>query len=166
MKHYLFWLLTLFGSSSCFAQIQTEGVGNLMIAELGDQQALSLDLTCSGEPFVFSDGMDYSDSKVLPGYFRLRVKAPALPWIVTATVDELYLGSETGATTEDFARLVSLRSAAMGYSVRLSGSPQIILQSTNTLSENEFTIDMIIDPPFNFPSGSYLFMVNFQLQLQ
>jgi hypothetical protein len=50
--------------------------------------------------------------------------------------------------------------------VRLSSTPQVILQSSNTLPENDYVIDLIADPPFNVPSGNYVFMVSFQIALQ
>jgi hypothetical protein len=154
-------LFTSFIGSFCFAQ------QSLVPQNVNEwSQTLSLEVLISGEPVVFSTAADYGGSKTFPGYYRLHVKAPPMPWVITATVKDMYTTVTQDLATGDMAHLVSLRCESCGYSVRLSSTPQVILQSSNTLPENDYVIDLIADPPFNVPSGNYVFMVSFQIALQ
>ena len=168
MKHCLLYLFTLFSYSICLGQDKSEQASRPYGGNIGsDNQALSISVYTTGQPITFLNIEDYAGSKTLPGYFRINIKAPPNPpWVLTASIAEQYSFSNPGSMPDNFVSLVSLRSENTGQIVRLSSTPQVILRSSNNLPENDYTVDLIIDPPFNMQAGNLLEVVNFQLAIQ
>jgi hypothetical protein len=166
MKQFFLTLSALLLHIACSGQQQP---GQTVFAgNFETEKATSLNLevhTSSSQTISFAGPADYVASKVVPAYFQLVVKAPAEPWVITATINSMNSGSGFTTNSGEFTSLVSLRNN-MGQMVRLSQMPTIILQGGNNTSEQYYTIDLVIDPPFNMPAGNFLGMINFQLELQ
>ena len=164
----LLLLATLF-SFIPLAQSQTlvkQGEGEQQI-QLIPGQTLSLEVVNSGVPVSFATGFDYGETKVIPAYYRIVVSAPPVPWVVTATVQDVSSVDANVNILEDVARLVSLRCVGTNNKVRLSAAaPQVVVLGNTMTERSQYALDVIFDPPFNMPAGRYMMNINFQLQLQ
>ena len=125
-----------------------------------------MEIQASDQIITFATAEDFAGAKSIPGYYRIHVKSPQGPWMVTARLVDQY--SETGilAMPEEFVSLVSLREQSTGHTVRLSSTPQTIIFGGNGLPEQDFFIDLIVDPPFNLPTSKHTGIVSFQLTNQ
>jgi len=169
MQRPILTFFAVFISIFCSAQsesiVQNEEGGNQI--QLIPGQTLSLEVINDNGPISFATAGDYGEAKVIPGYYRLVVKAPPVPWVVTAIVQDLYSTDAPTTTMENVANLVSLRCGGTNSNISLSTTtPHAVVWSNNTMEENQYTLDLTFAPPFNIPPGNYMMIIHFQLQLQ
>ena len=147
--------------------LQFEGFGQNVVLESGNHKgwgsAMSLNVRTNEQSIKFERSSDYSARKILPAYFQLTVKAPQpAQWVITASLSDVY--SASNVPSNKLENLVQLRTPG-GQTFILTNRPQIILQSNSNIKVDEFSLDLLIDPPFNMSEGVMPGMVNFRLEL-
>lgn len=139
-------------------------MNNSLLQESSSGYPMELEVYSTDQVLSFSDARDYREPKVIPAYYKLRVKVPPVPWVITARLESSD-GINSAPRSNNGKSIVSLRSQ-MGIVVPLSQAPQIILSGGSGLTEQYTTIDLIVEPPFNMSAGDLFGFVTFQLLLQ
>ncbi len=124
---------------------------------------LSMDIFNSGETIHFTIAADYQSSKTIPAYFQISVHGNQ-PWILTASTNTPLINAPGEPASGNVG--IKLRNSYSGQPISLSGTPQVILRGENSFPENNFLLDLIIDPPFNSAQGNINGLINFELSAQ
>jgi len=179
MKRYLLSLVTVFSTIYCCSaqngigqssnQNPPSGPGsnsNPRSTRFENPGQTSMEIYSSDQIITFRTGEDFAGSKSIPNYYRIHVRYPHGPWMVTAKIVDQYSENGYVPMPEDYVSLVSLRDQSTGNVIRLSNVPQTIILCNNSLPENDYFVDLIVDPPFDMPTSTHRGIVSFQLTNQ
>jgi hypothetical protein len=155
-----------------YAQQKSETISNSLNAEnnrlfsgsKGNQStSLTLDVNSKNEDISFTRPADFESSKVIKNYFHIKVEAPDLPWVVTATV-AFEPGTVNLQTASRLSQIIQLQ-VNNAFPIRLHDRPVVIITNNPDNPSKVYHVDLIIDPPFDIDAGSLKGVINFHLEL-
>lgn len=161
MKWLLLLILTLSGPVIFAQRMASTRPG--FFAQPGSKPVFSMQVQSAGQAIRFGSIDDFRSSKAIPAYYRIHVES-SLPWVIMASIPAQNNDDPAGGRAANTP--LKLRYSQNGHTVVLSAVPQVILQSTNSMPENDYTLDLIIDPPFDAPGDYMTGNINFELSPQ
>lgn len=104
--------------------------------------------------------------KLYSGYVKLNVKCNR-PWIVSVVANNstFYTSTSSGIQTVP-VNVIKLKRTGTDKFINLSSLPQVILQNENNLIQNNYSLDLKVQPEFGYSGGRYNFDMTFTLTPQ
>lgn len=125
---------------------------------------LQLDVHSNQDVHIsFSTPSDFETSKIINNCYHVKVGAPDLPWVVTATI-VFEQGTMNPEAAARMARMIQVR-VNNGLPVRLYDRPQAIITYNPDYRSNNYNVDLIVDPPFDIDATSIRGSIQFHLEL-
>lgn len=119
--------------------------------------------TLFSEPIYFNSLNDYNNGKIIPNYCVLYV-ASNVPWLVSVVSNAGQFSSDNNAVMP--VSIIKMKASNAKDFVDINMIPQTLLLNENNLIKNQYSIDLKVDPSWNYPGGNYTASVTFTLTQQ
>jgi hypothetical protein len=114
-------------------------------------------------PVEFKNPDDYNSGKIIHKFYRATIKSN-VPWELSVAPANANFTSNTGKGAKFMpADILSLKNSTDNKFIKLSTVPVSIIQSSNNLLVNVYTIDLKVDPSWNYPGDIYSIDLLFSL---
>ena len=128
---------------------------------------VSLNVTIPMDQSIeFTSENDINYGKTYSGYYKLTVSSDD-PWVVSIMAKtSLFTPSSSTASNNMPASIMSLKESSKPNFISLSETPQNLLMSDNSNINGNFSIDLYVNPSWNYKGGSYYEEILFTLSVQ
>jgi hypothetical protein len=135
--------------------------GNISIPAL---QSLKVN-NKTGTSLEFSVPADFTNGKEILSFFNIEVKSN-VPWVLTARAGNDNFNTLSAGAPNVPVSILSIKGSDENLYLPLSSSDVNIKVNSNDLLTNRFTVDLKINPSWNYPGGLYDVNIIFTLTPQ
>ncbi len=168
MKRILYILSLLPLSATAQSNGNAYGIGNSasVTGSVSMPSLMRIDVTDHHKQVVLNRIEDYENGKVAYDIASLNVKS-SRPWIVNIMTEGQYASPSSVTSSRTIpVSMFSLKESSSDQFVVVGTSAQPLIRSNNSSLENNYTLDMLVKPPFGHQSGVYTTNIIFTLTQQ
>ena len=124
---------------------------------------LSMDVSIAAQQDIkFASWADFTSEKILYGFFTVDVKA-TMPWVISVMSSSPYFTSTEAGSGSMPVGLFRLKSTVANAFLPLSIVAQPVLINSGNEVDSRHSIDVKVDPPWNYRGGQYSLNVMFSI---